>query len=83
MALASVKLELLTGQAERSAKRLQDKTKELSNRFREINKELQASDYADNTYIQKREIHELFMNPDKRQELRAQEIDVNLEDQLK
>ena len=36
MALASVKLELLTGQAERSAKRLQDKTKELSNRFREI-----------------------------------------------
>jgi len=36
VALASVKLELLTGQAERSAKRLQDKTKELSNRFREI-----------------------------------------------
>ena len=36
MALASVKFELLTGQAERSAKRLQDKTKELSNRFREI-----------------------------------------------
>ena len=36
MALASVKLELLTGQAERSAKRLQDRTKELSNRFEKV-----------------------------------------------
>ena len=36
MALASVKLELLTGQAERSAKRLQSRTKELSNRFEKV-----------------------------------------------
>ncbi len=36
MALASVKLELLTGQAERSAKRLQDRTNELSKRFRDV-----------------------------------------------
>jgi len=36
VALASVKLELLTGQAERSAKRLQDRTKELSNRFEKV-----------------------------------------------
>ena len=36
MALASVKLELLTGQAERSARRLQDRTNELSKRFRDV-----------------------------------------------
>jgi len=36
VALASVKLELLTGQAERSAKRLQARTNELSNRFRDV-----------------------------------------------
>jgi len=36
VALASVKLELLTGQAERSAKRLQSRTKELSNRFEKV-----------------------------------------------
>ena len=36
MALASVKLELLTGQAERSAKRLQARTNELSKRFRDV-----------------------------------------------
>ena len=36
MALASVKLELLTGQAERAAKKLHSRTQELSNRFREV-----------------------------------------------
>jgi tape measure domain-containing protein len=36
VALASVKLELLTGQAERSARRLQDRTNELSKRFRDV-----------------------------------------------
>ena len=36
MALASVKFELLTGQAERSARRLQDRTNELSKRFRDV-----------------------------------------------
>ena len=36
MALASVKLELLTGQAERSARRLRDRTNELSKRFRDV-----------------------------------------------
>ena len=36
MALASVKLELLTGQAERAAKKLHSRTQDLSNRFREV-----------------------------------------------
>ena len=36
MALASVKFELLTGQAERSARRLQDRTNKLSKRFRDV-----------------------------------------------
>jgi tape measure domain-containing protein len=36
VALASVKLELITGQAERSAKRLQDRTNKLSRRFQDV-----------------------------------------------
>ena len=58
-----------------------EKQEELK-RFDEISKEVEdfSQKGSGNMYIKKREIHELFIDHDRRDELREQEIDINMDD---